>query len=120
MMFPLVRELAVDGIPVAVTCRVLGFSKQAYFKWRASPVTDRDWDDAHLINASLDLHGDDPEFGYRLLTRRTPTRRPEREREQDLAVVIAADLRRSHSRARSEPQAWPVGPRRPSGAGLHR
>jgi hypothetical protein len=32
MMFPLVRELADDPIhkiPVAVTCRVLGFSKQA-------------------------------------------------------------------------------------------
>jgi putative transposase len=107
-------------VPVTVTCRVLGFSTQAFYKRLANPVCQRDWDDAHLINASLDLHGDDPEFGYRLLTRRTPTRRPEREREQDLAVVIAADLRRSHSRARSEPQAWPVGPRRPSGAGLHR
>jgi putative transposase len=67
MMFPLVRELAVDGIPVTVTCRVLGFSKQAYFKWRASPVTDRDWDDAHLINAAIDIHHDDPEFGYRFI-----------------------------------------------------
>lgn len=29
MMFPLVLELAADRkIPVAVTCRVLGFSKQ--------------------------------------------------------------------------------------------
>jgi len=67
MMFPLVRELAVDGVPVAVTCRVLGFSKQAYFKWRAKPVTDRDWDDAHLINAAIDIHHDDPEFGYRFI-----------------------------------------------------
>ncbi|PZS31284.1 MAG: hypothetical protein DLM59_10125 [Pseudonocardiales bacterium] len=33
-----------------------------------NPVSRRDWDDAHLINAVLDLHGDDPEFGYRLLT----------------------------------------------------
>jgi putative transposase len=68
MMFPLVRELAVDGVPVAVTCRVLGFTKQAYFKWRAHPVTDRDWDDAHLINAAIDIHHDDPEFGYRFIT----------------------------------------------------
>ena len=30
MMYPLVRELAADGIPVTVTCRVLGFSPQAY------------------------------------------------------------------------------------------
>jgi transposase InsO family protein len=67
MMFPLVRDLAAERIPVAVTCRVLGFSKQAYFKWRANPVTDRDWNDAHLINAAIDIHHDDPEFGYRFI-----------------------------------------------------
>ena len=31
------------------------------------PVTDRDWDDAHLINAALDIHHDDPAFGYRFI-----------------------------------------------------
>ena len=41
MMYPLVRELADDGVPVTVTCRVLGFSTQAYYKWKAKPVTDR-------------------------------------------------------------------------------
>jgi hypothetical protein len=51
MMFPLVRDLAADKIPVAVTCRVLGFSTQAYYKWLANPVSQRDWDDAHLVNA---------------------------------------------------------------------
>jgi len=30
MMFPLVRDLAEDGIAVTVTCRVLGFSKQGF------------------------------------------------------------------------------------------
>ena len=50
-----------------MTCRVLGFSKQAFYKWRANPVTERDWDDAHLINAALDIHHDDPEFGYRFI-----------------------------------------------------
>ncbi|ABS03876.1 Integrase catalytic region [Kineococcus radiotolerans SRS30216 = ATCC BAA-149] len=50
-----------------MTCRVLGFSKQAYFKWRAAPVTDRDWNDAHLLNAAVDIHHDDPEFGYRFI-----------------------------------------------------
>ncbi len=29
MIYPLVLELADDRIPVAVACRVLGFSKQA-------------------------------------------------------------------------------------------
>ena len=72
MMFPLVRDLAAPiallRVPVTVTCRVLGFSTQAFYKWLANPVSQRDWDDAHLINAALDLHSDDPEFGYRLLT----------------------------------------------------
>ena len=45
MMYPLVRDLAADGIPVVVTCRVLGFSPQAFYKWRANPVSKRDWDD---------------------------------------------------------------------------
>ncbi len=68
MMYPLVLELAADSIPVAVTCRVLGFSKQAFYKWRANPITQRDWDDAHLINLARDIHHDDPEFGYRFIT----------------------------------------------------
>lgn len=67
MMFPLVIELADDGIPVGLSCRVLGFSRQAFYKWRANPVSQRDWDDAHLINAALDVHADDPEFGYRFI-----------------------------------------------------
>jgi putative transposase len=67
MMFPLVLELAADRIPVAVTCRVLGFSKQAFFKWRKNPVSQRDWDNAHLINAAVDIHADDPAFGYRFI-----------------------------------------------------
>ena len=67
MIYPLVRDLAGDGIPVAVTCRVLGFSKQAFFKWRARPVSRRDWDDAHLTNAAIDAHRDDPAFGYRFI-----------------------------------------------------
>ena len=68
MMFPLVLDLAADSIPVAVTCRVLGFSKQAFCQWKANPVSQRDWDDAHLINAAMDIHHDDPEFGYRFIT----------------------------------------------------
>ena len=72
MMFPLVRDLAASTallrVPVTVTCRVLGLPTQAFYRWLKSPVCQRDWDDAHVINAVLDLHGDDPEFGYRLLT----------------------------------------------------
>jgi putative transposase len=34
MRYPLVLDLAADGIPVAVTCRVLGVSKQAFYAWK--------------------------------------------------------------------------------------
>ena len=67
MMYPLVRELAVDGVPVTVTCRVLRFSKQAFYQWKRNPVSQRDWDDAHLTNAAWDAHRDDPAFGYRFI-----------------------------------------------------
>jgi len=68
MMYPLVTDLADEGIPVAVTCRVLGFSKQGYFKWRAKPICDRDLSDAYLINDAIDAHDDDPGFGYRFIS----------------------------------------------------
>lgn len=67
MMYPLVLDLADAGIPVAVTCRVLGFSKQAFYQWRTAPVCDRDVQEAYLINAAHDIHTDDPEFGHRLI-----------------------------------------------------
>src|SRR5215470_7020085 len=67
MMFPLVLDLAAEGFPVRLTCGVLGFSTQAFYKWRARPVSDRDWADAHVVNAIVDVHGDDPEFGYRFI-----------------------------------------------------
>ncbi|WP_101632781.1 IS3 family transposase [Arthrobacter crystallopoietes] len=72
MTYPLVLDLAADGIPVAVACRVLGFSKQAFYKWKANPVSDRDRADAHLINAALDVHLDDPAFGYRFIADELP------------------------------------------------
>ena len=67
MTDPLVQELAADGIRVRLTCGVLGFSPQGFSKWRASPVCARDRSDAHLVNAIVDIHADDPEFGYRFI-----------------------------------------------------
>jgi transposase InsO family protein len=74
MIYPLVLDLADDEIPVAVTCRVLGFSKQAFYKWRVNPVSDRDWADAHLVNAAYDIHADDPTFGYRFIADELPAK----------------------------------------------
>jgi putative transposase len=67
MIYPLVRELASDGIPVKVTCRVLGFSPEGFYKWRKDPVSARDWSDAHLVDAAREIHADDPVFGYRFI-----------------------------------------------------
>lgn len=92
------RELAVDGIPVTVTCRVLKLARQSYYRWLAQPVTTSELEEAYRANALFDAHRDDPEFGHRLLAdearhpagtndrrplvtrpprqRRRPTRRP--------------------------------------------
>jgi putative transposase len=43
MTYPLVQEFAAERISVAVTCRVLDFSKQAFYKWQANPISHRDW-----------------------------------------------------------------------------
>ena len=59
------NELAADGIPVAVTCRVLKLARQPYYRWKANPVTDAEHRAAHRANALFDAHRDDPEFGYR-------------------------------------------------------
>ena len=53
MMYPLVRELAADGIPVTVTCRVLQLARQPYYRWLAAPVGARELDQAYLANARL-------------------------------------------------------------------
>ena len=67
MSYPLVRDLAADGVPVSVTCRVLTLARQPYYRWLANPVTDAEWVQAHRANALFDAHRDDPEFGYRYL-----------------------------------------------------
>jgi transposase InsO family protein len=62
-----VKDLAADGIPVAVTCRVLKIARQHYYRWLAEPVTATEYVEAWRANALHDAHRDDPEFGYRFL-----------------------------------------------------
>jgi putative transposase len=111
MTYPLVLDLAAAGIAVAVTCRVLGFSKQAFYAWRKSSVKQRDWDDAHLINAAIDIHADDPAFGYRFIADELPAR-----------GIIAGENR--VARLCSQQQIWSVfakkrGLNRKSGPPVH-
>ena len=56
MTYPLVSELAEDGIPVTVSCRVLKLARQPYYRWRNDPVRDADVLRAHRINALHDAH----------------------------------------------------------------
>ena len=46
---------------------MLGFARQSFYEWLADPIGQRDWEDAHLANVLLDLHRDNPPFGYRFL-----------------------------------------------------
>jgi hypothetical protein len=80
-----------------VTCRVPGLSGQAFYQWRADPVSRRDGDDAHLINAAVDIHHDDPEFGYRFITDELAGRGP----------VAGRDL---VNRLCTRQRRWPVHP----------
>ena len=57
MIYPLVVDLAAEGIPVTVTCRVLGFSKQGFYAWRADPVSQRDWEGLPPVWLTLGVDG---------------------------------------------------------------
>ncbi len=61
------KELAADGVPVTVTCRVLKLARQPYYRWLATPVTEAELAQAYRANALFDAHTDDREFGYRYL-----------------------------------------------------
>ena len=66
-MFPLVGELAEDGIPVTVTCRVLCLCRQQYYRWLKEPISEHQRNRANVADVVFDAHRDDPEFGYRFL-----------------------------------------------------
>lgn len=71
MIYPLVREMAAAGAPVrvpaAVACRVLGFSKQAYYQWLQTPRSAREIEEEYLTRVLWELHEEDEEGGYRVL-----------------------------------------------------
>ncbi len=56
MIYPVVRELADDGIPVATACRVLQVSTSGFYDWDSRGPSDRDLEQAHLMNCIHDAH----------------------------------------------------------------
>jgi len=56
LRFRLVRELAADGVSVAVACRVLRVSTSGYYDWRDRPPSDRAVADAALTAQIVEIH----------------------------------------------------------------
>jgi putative transposase len=56
MIYPVVRELADDGVAVAVACRVLGVSTSGFYDWRDRPVSARERSDLQLVEVIRDVH----------------------------------------------------------------
>lgn len=46
MIYPVMRELAVTGAPVRVTCRVSAIAEQPVYRRLKGPASAGDWDDA--------------------------------------------------------------------------
>jgi len=90
-------------VPVAVALRVLGLSRQGYYKWLADPVSQRDWDDAHLLHLIRAVNADDPTLGYRLITDELDDEHGIRVGENRVhRLCKAAGLTASHHKKRSK------------------
>jgi hypothetical protein len=106
--------MAVDGIPVAVTRRVLEIGRQPYYRWLVNPVPEAEQTAANRANVLFDAHRDDPEFGYRFLVDEALVAgEPMAERTArkicsgpGLVVLIRQEARRQRQEART------AGPRR--------
>ena len=63
-MFPLVQEMAATGaplrVPVVVACRVLGFSKQAYYQWVKQPLSKREVEVDPVTAWACQVNKDEP------------------------------------------------------------
>ena len=60
-------------------------------------MTERDWEDAHLVNAARDIHADDPAFGYRFIADELP----EKGMKSSLAVSALENAVRARRPART-------------------
>lgn len=56
MMFPVVAELATEGVPVRVACRVLRVSPSGFYDWRSRPPSQRHLADEQLLVTIRQIH----------------------------------------------------------------
>ncbi len=103
-----------EDLPVAVCCRVMGVSTSGFYAWRADPVSDRDFDDAVLTNAIVDIHtmsrrsyGSPRVHAELRLGEGIRCSRKRVERLMRQAKVAGIYRRRGHGCTRRDPQADP-------------
>ena len=115
MIYPLVRDLAADGIPVTVTCRVLGFSTQALLqvaeptRSRSGTGPTRTWS-----TPPSTIHADDPAFGYRFIADELAAEHGITASENRVARLCSSARhlsRCSHRKRGRRPKPGPAGPR---------
>jgi len=58
MIYPVVAELAGDGVPVATACRVLHVSTSGYYAWRDRPTSTRERSNLELVEVIRTIHAD--------------------------------------------------------------
>lgn len=56
MIYPVVGELADEGVPVRVACRVLRVSPSGFYEWRDRPLSLRDRSDLELTSTIRQIH----------------------------------------------------------------
>ena len=56
MIYPVVGELADEGVPVRVACRVLRVSPSGFYEWRDRPLSRRDRSDLELTSTIRQIH----------------------------------------------------------------
>lgn len=115
-------ELAADGIPVTVACRVLKIARQPYYRWRKNPITDAELAEAYRANALFDAHREDPEFGYRYLADEAEAAGEKMCRRTAWRICSAGGWTSTISkrRPRQAPQGRPACTRRSRQERLHR
>lgn len=58
MIYPVVRELAADGVPVATACRVLNVSTSGFYDWSDRPTSPRERANLELVEVIRTIHDD--------------------------------------------------------------
>lgn len=56
MIYPVVAELAAEGVPVRVACRVLEVSPSGFYEWRNRPPSPRQVADEELLKTIRQIH----------------------------------------------------------------